>query len=223
MKKIAQIYVVLGFLFGCGDMAYVRFEEPQPQGKKALKSFDKKLHGSFASYSDSSATLIINSSLILERFEIIFKSHINDLDIAIDSNATDVDTLDYMIKKLEELNYQIEIIGDTIIGRSTLIDTVFEISNTQILKKVKGSYFLNYQEGENYWRVNRIDIKEDTIFIGHISPSDTLLQFDFVTKNEEIAEDSSITKEYVINPTRREFKKLMKRNSFENASCYYRK
>jgi hypothetical protein len=118
----------------------------------------------------------------------------------------------------------IEINGDTINASQTYIDTIFQISENQILKKFKGSYFLNFKENENFWNVSRLDINKDILLIGQITPSDTLLRFDFVVKNEEFNKsDSTTTTEYSINPSKKEFKKLMKSNSFKESECYFKK
>ena len=92
-----------------------------------------------------------------------------------------------------------------------------------ILKKFKGSYFLNEKRNEDHWVVKRLDIEKDALLIGKVLPGDTLLRFDFVQKTEELNEkDSTITTEYLLTPNKRNFKKLMQTNSFELTECYYR-
>ncbi len=223
MKRILQIILTIIFFSGCdGNYDYVRFETAQPQGKKELNRFDNNIQGIYASCDNSNKVLIISDDLILKRYHWFFKIHRNDLDL--DSTITiDLTDDDALIKLFEKENYTIKIEGDTLSGMTQDIDTIFQISDTQILKKIKGSYFLNYQEDENYWRVNRLDLRKDSLFMGYITPTDTLLQFDFVTKNQEINQDSSTTTEYVINPTKKEFKQMVKKDAFNSTTCYYRK
>ena len=75
---------------------------------------------------------------------------------------------------------------------------------------------MNFKEDENYWIVGRLSLSKDTLRFGLIPPSDTLLRFDFVVKNVEFDKsDSTTTTEYTMNPSKKEFKQLIKSNSFE--------
>jgi hypothetical protein len=211
MKKTLYILLMI-FLMSCGDYEYVRFEKPQPDGVKRSVSFNKKVKGEYVNCSNSDDKLIISVKLILNSRTIKLKSHRNDLEL--DSTIFVNRNNDNELKKL----------FDTINASQTYIDTIFQISENQILKKFKGSYFLNFKENENFWNVSRLDINKDILLIGQITPSDTLLRFDFVVKNEEFNKsDSTTTTEYSINPSKKEFKKLMKSNSFKESECYFKK
>jgi hypothetical protein len=221
MKKTLYILLMI-FLVSCGDYEYVRFETAQPDGVKESESFSRKTKGEYINCSNPDDKLIISDNLILNSRTFKFKSHRNDLEF--DSPITVDRNIDEELKKLFiREGYEIEINGDTINASQIDIDTVFRISGNQVLKKFKGSYFLNFKEDESFWIVSRLNLKKDTLLIGQISPSDTLLRFDFVVKNEEFNEsDSTTTTEYSINPSKKEFKKLMKPNSFKRSSCFYK-
>jgi len=210
-------------LVSCGDYEYVRFETAQPEGVKESKFFNKKVKGEYINCSNSGDKLIISDELILNSRTFKFKNHRNDLGfdstIIIDRNI-DEELSNLFISE----GYEVEINGDTINASQTDIDTVFRISENQVLKKFKGSYFLNFKEDESFWNVSRLNLTKDTLLIGQISASDTLLRFDFVSKAEEFDDsDSTTITEYSINPSKKEFKKLMKPNSFEKCECYYKK
>lgn len=217
------IYIIAVFLsFGCGDYEYVRFETAQPDGLKASESFNRKVKGEYINCSNPSDKLYIYDKEVIRSRIFSFKSHRNDLEF--DSTVTINRNLDYELTKLfNNEGFEIKIISDTVHATKTETDTIFEISGNQILKKFKGSYFLNYKNYENFWSVKRLDINKDTLLIGQIYPSDSLLQFDFVVKSEKIDEtDSTKTIEYAMNPSKKDFKKLMKPNSFDNCECYYK-
>lgn len=211
------------FFVSCGDYEYVRFETSQPDGTKESKSFSRKTKGEYISCSNPDDKLIVSDNLILNSRTFKFKSHRNDLEF--DSTIiVDRDVDEELSQLFIREGYDIEIIGDTINASQINIDTVFQISDNQVLKKFKGSYFLNFKEDESFWNVSRLNLTKDTLLIGQISPSDTLLRFDFVDKHEEFNEsDSTTTTEYSINPSKKEFKKLVKPNSFDKCKCYYRK
>ena len=219
MKDTLYILLVV-CLTSCGDYEYVRFETAQPDGVNESKSFNRKVKGEYINCSNPDDILIVTNNLILNSRTLKFKTHRNDLefDSTITINRNDDNGLrELFIRE----GYEIEINGDTINAIQTDIDTVFRISKNQVLKKFKGSYFLNFKRDENFWDVNRLSLTKDTLLVGQISPSDTLLHFDFVSKIKEFDDsDSTTTIEYSINPSRKEFKKLMKPNSFEECECY---
>ena len=161
--------------------------------------------------------------MILNSNTFKFKSHRNDLYFDSTMNidrSIDEEISNFFINE----GYKSEIKGDTVYATQKDIDTVFQASENHVLKKFKGSYFLNFKLDENFWEVHRLNLSKDTVLIGQISPSDTLLRFDFVEKTEEFnALDSTTTTEYAINPSKRQFKKLIKPNSFEECACYLKK
>jgi len=208
------------FLVSCGDYEYVRFESAQPSGVKASQSFNKKMKGAYRNCSNSDDQIIISDRLILNLRKFKFKSHRNDLEF--DSSITVNKNKDAeLISLLTSKGYDIEIYGDTIKGSITNTDTIFQISDNQVLKKFKGNYFLNYRAGEKFWKVNSLNRNKDTLFIGQISPSDSLLHYDFVVKHEEFDDSTQkTTTDYALNPSKKEFKELMKSNSFDVWECY---
>lgn len=223
MKNALYIFLIICLVSCVGNYEYVRFETAQPEGVKESKSFNKIVNGEYTNCSNSDDKLIISNELILNSRTFKFKSHRADLDF--DSTITIDRSIDEeLIKLFTNEGYKIEISGDTINASQTTVDTVFWISENQVLKKFKGSYFLNFKRDENSWDVSRLNLTKDTLLIGQISPSDTLLRFDFVEKTEDFdASDSTTTTVYSINPSKRQFKNLMKLNSFDECECYYKK
>jgi hypothetical protein len=225
IKLKKTVYILFSILLiGCGDYAsdYVRFKTAQPDGVKTSDSFGRKVKGEYNNYSNPNNRLIISDNLILNAQTVHIKIHRDDLEfdstISIDKNVDD--QLTYFLKSK---GYGIEITNDTINAFQTFFDTLFNISKNQILKKFKGSYFINFKVDENSWKVQRFNLQKDTLLIGQITPSDTLLRFNFIVKNEELNEsDSSTINEYFIHSSKKEFKKLLKPNSFEETECYYK-
>jgi hypothetical protein len=223
MKNTLYILLIICLASCSGDYEYVRFETSQPDGVIESKSFNRKVKGEYINCTNPDDKLIVTNNLILNSRTLRFKTHRNDLEL--DSTITvNRNNNDELSELFISEGYKIQINGDTINAFLTDIDTVFRISENQVLKKFKGSYFLNFKRGEHYWDVSRLNLTKDTLLVGQISPSDTLLRFDFVSKTEEFDDsDSTTTTEYSINPSRKEFKKLMKPNSFEECECYYKK
>lgn len=222
MKAIVYI-LIMCFLFSCsGDQIYVRFKTAQPDGVKASKSFKRKFKGSYVNCSDPNDKLIISDHLVLGSKTLQFISHINDLelDTTFSVNRNKKQELKILF---ENEGYKFEIYADTINASKIELDTIFQISENQVLKNIKGSYFLNFKKGEAFWNVSKLNLKKDTLLIGEIFPSDTLLRYDFVSKYEMYNErDSTKITEYSIHSNKKDLKKLMKSNAFEECKCYYK-
>jgi hypothetical protein len=221
MKKLLTILIVLFTTLGCGgDIQYVRFESPQPENVKSKKSFQKKVRSTYTNCYDPNDHLVITDKLVFTSQLWKLSYHRNDFDID-SSKVIDIQNDSQIIEALEKEGLSVLIIGDTVYSSILLTDTLFHISEGQVLRKLKGSYFLNTKIDESFWEVQRMDLKKDSLFIGIITPSDTLLRFDFITKSEEIQEEDSVKiVEYLIKPSKKQFKKLLKPSSFEKTQCY---
>ena len=224
MKKVFYLISFISLL-SCGGIEYVRFETSQPETVHESKLFSKKVQGDYISCSDQNDKLTITNNLILNTQILNLNAHRNDIefDSLTTINRNDDNELKmYFIK----LGYEIEIKGDTIYAFYSETDTIFQVSEEQVLKKFKGSYFLNYKLEDNFWEVVRLNFTKDTLLLGQIFPNDTLLHYDFVSKTEEFAnDDSSAPKsiEYLMKPhKKKEFKELLKSNSFLDYECYYK-
>ena len=95
------------------------------------------------------------------------------------------------------------------------LDTVFELSKINILKKYKGYYFLNRKSGELNWEVEKLTIKKGQLTISEISNQFDLDQLREIT-------NTSIDTSYTFTPTKKEFKKFIKSGGFKNNIVYYK-
>ncbi|WP_291722141.1 hypothetical protein [Bernardetia sp.] len=217
MKKIAYI-VLLFLLVSCQEYEYIRFETAQPTNTKAQNFFSRKIKGEYINCLDESERLIISDKSIIGHKKTIVSFYKRDFDT--DSTIlTDEEILSVFADK----NCNVKIIGDSIKGICIDIDTVFYLSDQHILKRVKGSYFLNRKESKNFWSVNRLSLTNDSLFIGYIFPSDTLLNYGFVSKNETADEKGEIESiEYLISPSKKEFKEIANSDIFIEENCYYK-
>jgi hypothetical protein len=219
--KISCFLILTSFLWSCGDQEHVLFETPQPEGVKEASSFNWRYKGEYIHCTNNADKLIIGEDYMTIEHLQTMKSHRDDLDenITADRN-NDKEILAYFEKK----GFDVYIEADTIYANALMRDTVFRIAPKQVLKKFNHSYFLNENRGENAWTVKRVDLQKDTLLIGEIYPSDSLLTYDFAEKNEEINdEDSSTTVDYALRPNKKEFKSLLEAEEFKTCDCYYKK
>ena len=129
--KLIFMLIVLISLFACEPQ--VTFTEPQPTNTASLSKFPKRLHGNYLSLADNSM-LTINDNLIQRIYDFDYKIHINDIDSNFrlsGDTLIDISTQEKTIIKRE---------GDSLTNHFYGIDTLFQISNENIVKKFKG-YF----------------------------------------------------------------------------------
>jgi len=107
-----------------------------------------------------------------------------------------------------------------ILKESTKERTVHKLSEFFILKKWKGSYFINIRKpNDMYWTVVFITTDKDKkMAIGMLSFSDNNLDkidaLGKITSVEIIKDEDGNVKNYIIKPTKRELKKIIKNSSF---------
>lgn len=223
MKVLTIILFFLILLSSC-DQSWVdvKFTEPQPESVKASNSFDKKVLGTYSNFYNSDQQLIIQKNLMISRS--VFKLTIHRNDIELDSLSFNNDA--ELISYLNQDGGITYISNDSIIRTHIIYDTIFSFSNNQVLKSFKASYYLNYEDSNGLWNVRKLDINKDTLLFGEILPSDTLLRFDYVDRKYEAVEDSGKIEneytEYILSPSKREFKKLVRTQSFEIVEKYIR-
>jgi hypothetical protein len=222
----------------------VKFEQSQPVSEKALSNFGRNIQGRYINSVNPLEELVIERKLIRTSNVLDFSLLRSELEIDSSENI-DVNNDLELIKYLNAGGGTTAIKNDSIFYRQTLLDTLFLINNDQVLKKFAKNYFLNYHQTDNYWIVKKIEINNDTLLIGEIVPSDTLLRFDFAKKNErliegditDIAQDSVVIKkdnnvieeerkkdyDYILNPNKKDLRAMIKSNSFDDIKKYIRK
>ncbi len=211
MKKLF-LFLVAVAVMGCDEKSLsVDFIEPQPGESKNESGFNKKYRGTYNG--EGGAQLVIYEDKIV-------KSETHDFLFAredVDSTFTGDKNNDEELKAyFESQNLKVlKISGDSIYTRYQAIDTVFKISESQLCRSLKGSYFLNYKYGENNWKVQRLDLEKDRLSISMIMPHDSLFKLLPVQEKAIVKNDSGEITSYQMKPTRKELQKLIKDNAFE--------
>ncbi len=106
-------------------------------------------------------------------------------------------------------------------GESRL-DTMFSISDKNVLKYYKKKYFLNYEFQEEDWGIHIIDLKKDKLtFYCFDIPEDIPYLKKFGTVKEVRNECGELVK-IVLNPTKAGFSTLLKDENLESLVVYYK-
>ena len=198
--KIKATLLLIILLASCDGL--IRFEVPQPVGRSNEKSIPKKFLGAYTSLTDGDS-LVITENQILSYHEYNITSILDSADRI--KYKTDT-----VFSGLEgNTSVTVTIINDSIFEHLNAIDTVFDFSRGDILRKFKGYYFVNHETSKNNWFVTKLGITKKGLVLGTISDSKELETL------RELTNTKSDTV-YNFNPTRKELKKILKNGGFKN-------
>ena len=166
----------------------IYFEQPQPAGSKVLTSFPAKMQGAYTSNDEGKDTAYV----LTDRY-VFFENEEK-------FNGTDT--------------VEVEVLRE-------------EILSTNLVLKKQGKYYVlnDKEDGKDYWNVYLLNIQkngdiavmltgdfeteEDTIQLN--DPKKSLNEFFDITEFQKLDKN-----EYLVNPTRKEFKKLIKQGLFSD-------
>lgn len=218
MRRLLGILSCLVVLTTCGPQ--VKFMQPQPKGGKNLLSIPCEYHGRYLDTSDSSFIEIDSLSVTAKWIskEIVQKDSIaaieKDLNITIKR-----DTQIYISEKRGNwlsngVNINVNFIGDSVIFDAIAENRMFEVSDSQLVRKYRGYCFLNTKTPEGLWLVKVLQIKN-----GNLSFDDLLdAELEKNIKNiKRVAGPMDTIKnepsEYYLDPTRRELRRILRKRT----------
>lgn len=106
--------------------------------------------------------------------------------------------------------------GDSVILHSNWVDTLFDISSGNVLKKFKGYYFLNKYHGDNAWEVNKLFLQEGVLSIGSISKEDDIQKLKALTETT----NDTVNTQFALS--KRQFKKFVNQEGFSEEETFTR-
>ena len=207
MYKIFYIFFLCSLLTACSEA--ILFEEPQPAGAEILIKFPEKIQGEYQSLSNRSV-LHISDSLITRVYDFNIKEHINNLDPNYRLKGDTLLDLDIGEKII------VKIIDDTIYHGFYSLDTLFYISENNVLKKYKSHYFLSTTSDNISWSVKKLSANKGKLFISTISGKEDIALL------KEITETQADTTAVKFKPTQKQFKKFIKENGFNETEEFIR-
>jgi hypothetical protein len=212
MKRIYFLSTII-LLFSCDPKdESIDFLEPQPNNIDNSKSFNKHYRGYYKNANNNSTLLILNDKII-KSTKIQMVSSRNDIDSSFKGDKYDNKQIE---SALEKENITVDrFVGDSIYSTWTFKDTIFRISDQNLCRFYKGSYFLNYTYDQMRWKVQRLDLDKNKLTMSMIMPNDSLFEELPVRDKCIIKYDSAVIKSYQIKPSKQELKRLVKNNSFK--------
>lgn len=211
IKKLCILILIISIaLTSC--VPELNFEEAQPTEKKNESKFKNKFQGTYLCIEDSSL-LTIDKEKIVQHWDI--ETKITKTQIDSTSELELKDGLLYV--QNNEVPLQINFLGDTALVSYKFEETIFNISDEQLLRYFKGIYFLNYKKTENSWNVKTLSFNKDGVLsINKIYLEDNEVErIKSMTNVEEITNNKGEVVDYKVRPTKKEMKEILKSNLFK--------
>ncbi len=125
---------------------------------------------------------------------------------------------DTIINSNTSEKYPVKRISDSLFTNYVYLDTIFNLTNGDILRKLKGYYFLNTKSGDNSWNVKKVYLKNGQLNINDISTDEEIVLLEEITETKK-----DTIKPFTIKPTKKQFKEFVKKNGFSKGEIYLKK
>jgi hypothetical protein len=210
--------ILLGFLITAIMQSCnygILYENPQPEGLKNLQSFPENFIGSYRNDSSEVTILILPNRII----------KISDYDISV--SKAEIDTMkdckligdSLYISDFNESIF-VDIHSDSVFGTLSNHDTLFTISDKNILRKYKQSCFINLNYDTGLWQVIKLSEQGNGIEFSIINQKVDYEKLNRLTPVKAFHEPNDSIANYQIKPTFKEFKAILKAGLFDTNEKY---
>jgi hypothetical protein len=215
MRTIKSLLILSCLIFaGCSPT--ILFNSPQPEGKKDLYHFPARYLGEYEEIGDSSI-FVLEKYLIRERYPLDISAPRSEIDTSKEFILRD------NIVYISETGEEVPVItrNDSIFGTYITYDTVFCITDENLLRKFKGYYFLNIMNDKEEWIVYKLKFEKDgRASLCDISKDDEIDGLKEITTIVEEQNDKGKVIKYIIKPEQEEFKQIIKEGYFRDCTEY---
>lgn len=209
MKKLILILISLAVLTSCKkirirpcpDCYFLYFENPQPDNDSELDRFPRRYRGIYKN--EDSTFLKIDEDRIVVKYFGKSMIHKNELD------SMKSEFLIYKNKIIRKDSKEIVSLnrkGDSLELLETFLDTIFRFSYNQKAKLIDGQLILSTRDSI-FWDIDFLSLNKNQLKLKDIYLPTDLKKLDSVTRIKARVIDSM---SYLIKPTRREFRQLLK-------------
>lgn len=217
--KIKPLYFVLCSLLIISGCTQVYFSQPQPQNKKSLKQFPSKYHGMYLSIDKDTFCIGETFYTLPEKIEkTIAVAEMDSIKgISLSNDLLYDDSLP--LKK----GIPYSILEDSI-HYEAQVNWPKYISDSLVLKKLSNRLIISSKSKNNpHWEVYILEqLKNENIKLYAIGNFKTKYSSKKIKYDGELKEFYDVTsfvaienKDYLIDPSKREFKKLIKKGFFK--------
>ena len=206
MKKYLFLGIVAVALMSCKEelnegMLNFYFDNPQPVNDSELSELPSGFRGSYAS--DDNERLVISDLAIYHENDFSETMHKSKVDsIGIYKNGKVVFDTGQVFNAVKR--------NDSLLIIGVLRDTIFKLSTTQKAKRINGQLVLSTKDSV-FWKANIVSFERDSLKIKHLSTNEDYIAIQPLVKNLKASTDTTFVN---INPTRAEFRKILKLRKF---------
>ena len=185
----------------CPDCFFFYFESPQPDNDVELDRFPHKFRGIYKN--EDSTFLKIDEDRIIATYFAKYKIHKSE----IDSMKSDYLIFkNKIIRKDSKQSIYMSSKGDSLELTEVYLDTIFRFSYNQKVKRINGQLILSTRDSI-FWDIEFLSLEKNRLKFKNIYLPDDLKKLDSVTSIKAKMIDSM---SYLIKPTRKEFKNILK-------------
>jgi len=211
-----QLFIIIISLLLSGCMVEPSFTEPQPIGKSDLDKFKKKFQGDYLCLNDSSI-LTISESTIVQEWRIEFS--VSQIEVDTTEGFELKDGLLY--SEIFESPIRVEQKSDSVFGTYQYDRTVFDTSDSSLLRYYKGRHFLNIMRNEDDWRVKVLELKNGgELNISKIAGAEHIESLAELTNVETETNEQGSVSSYQMSPSRKELRELLKNSKFNEGNRF---
>nr|WP_315220963.1 hypothetical protein [uncultured Flavobacterium sp.] len=184
----------------CDGCLTFYFTDPQPLNDSELNGFPSKFRGL---YENDSTFIRIEEDRILKEYFYKSRFHKKFLDsLKQDYNVLGNQIIDNQTNEKLDLYTK----GDSLEIVKKNIDTLFRFSYNQKAKRINGQLVLSFRDSI-FWTIRTISLEKNILRLKDIYLPEDLTKLDSVTTTKGKMLDSI---SYLIKPTRKEFKNILK-------------
>lgn len=205
-KFISTIIIVLTILTACEPPAV--FNTPQPLDKPNLSEFPNSLQGHYLNLEDSTVLIVFDKS-IQRIYDFNQKIPQNQLDSNLRISEEITNGVSVKVKEIISRD------GDSLVVHIYHADTLFQITNDNVVRKFKGSYFLNKRYDAESWEVIKIKISKGQLVFSRISADQDVESLRTITGT---AQDTITPHRF--EPTKKQFKEFVKNGGFSDSETF---
>jgi ribosomal protein S24E len=215
MKGIKILLLVFLTFTVLGCQPPVVFGGPQPENAEPLASVPPEYQGIYWCQADS-ASLYISSRTFMKQKEFLVKLTRED----IDSNPDLALREGRLVLTQWGSTFPIREKSDTILSHVYLYDTIFAISDEQVLKSYRGHLVLNTKLDENAWLVLVASLQGGrTLSLSRAEIPDNMASLDSITPVHILSRNGDSGTQILITPTAEAFGRILDRGLLFDTTC----
>lgn len=209
MKKVVLLFCVFGII-SCKKSEVV-FAEAQPEKTSDLSSFPKHLLGEYYNVEQE-------KGLKISLFQIVRTMVMKDTFSRKDLSKYERITEDTLTNLQTSEKYVIKKINDSLFTNYVFVDTVFTVNKDNVLRKMKGYYFLNSKINNDVWLVKKLFLKKGQLSINDIAATEDIALLEEITATKR-----DTTTPFIVQPTKKQFRAFIRKNGFSEGEVYLKK